>query len=66
MKIDTLKSEVVIPRPLEQQVLIGRGFFDLKLLQKKAMSVGEYKKTVEATEPPTRGKSTEAIEKDVV
>lgn len=53
----------MIPRPLEQQVQVGRGFYDLKLTQKKAMSVGEYRRLVEASGKTSRGKTTEEVEK---
>lgn len=63
--MDALTKDVMIPRPLEQQVMVGRGFFDLKFTQKKTMSIGDYKKLVDADNKMTRGKSTEEIEKQV-
>ena len=63
--IEEIKNELVIPRPLEQQVMVGRGFYDLKLLGKKPMLVGEYKKLVDKDAQKTKGRSAEEIEKTV-
>lgn len=60
-----MKKEMSIPRPLEQQVLVGRGFYDLRLSQKKTMLIGEYCKMVDEAGKVARGKTTEAVEKVV-
>ena len=56
----------VIPRPLEQQVNVGRGFYDLKLVQKKSMGLREYKQMVEKDSKQTKNKSLNQIENQVV
>jgi len=59
-------NSFVIPRPLEQQVQIGRGFYDLKLIQKKSIGLGEYKEMVEKDSKQTKNKSLNQIENQVI
>lgn len=65
MSIEAMKKELTIPRPLEQQVLVGRGFYDLRLVQRKAMTVGEYKALVDKDAKLVKGKRVEEVEKQV-
>jgi hypothetical protein len=64
LDIEGIKN-LTIPRPLEQQVQVGRGFFDLKLMQRKAMLVRDYKNRVDRDSRAVRGMSTEQVEKIV-
>lgn len=63
--IEEVKTGMVIPRPLEQQIMVGRGFFDLKLMGKKPMLIGDYKRLVDKDAKLVRGKSTEEVERGV-
>lgn len=66
-KFDSISIEealkiFVISRPLEQQIQIGRGFYDLKLVQKKAITLKQYKKLVDPNQKLIKGMSVPKIE----
>ena len=41
-------AELTVHRPIEQQVMSGKGFNELVLYQKKSMAVADYKALVDA------------------
>lgn len=64
-KIERLIDSLVIPHPLEQQIQVGRGFYDLKLVQRKALSAADYKRRVDSDAAVIRGKSSQEAERYV-
>ena len=65
MKLDEMLKKVVIPHPLEQQVFVGRDFYDLRLVQRKAMMMSEYKKLVDKDAQQIKGKTLLEVEQIV-
>ena len=65
LKFDNLLKTMTIPHPLEQQVFVGRDFYDLRLIQRKALLMGEYKKLVDKEALLIKGKSLVETEKFV-
>ena len=65
LKIDNLMKTMPIPHPLEQQVFVGRDFYDLRLIQRKALLMGDYKKIVDKDALLIKGKSLVETEKFV-
>lgn len=64
-KIQELLKTLTIPHPLEQQIQTGRGFYDLRLTSKKALSCSEYKKKVDEDAKFIKGLTPQQIERQV-
>ena len=64
-KIQDLLKTLVIPHPLEQQIQTGQGFYDLRLVQKKALSCADYKKMVDKDSEAIKGLTPPQIERHV-
>ena len=62
---EELIKELNIPRPLEQKINIGRGFYDLHLTQKKGMTCQEYKAKVDNDAKCVKNKSHQEVERIV-
>ena len=65
MKLDEMLKKVIIPHPLEQQVFVGRDFYDLRLIQRKALQMSEYKRLVDKDAQQIKGKGLLEVEQMV-
>lgn len=65
IKLEEMLRTVTIPHPLEQQVFVGRDFFDLRLIQRKAILMSEYKKLVDKDAQQLKGKGLLEVEQRV-
>lgn len=52
-------DNIVLKSPIEQNAYGRGGVYELLLIQKKSLTVGQYKKKVECFENITNGKSVE-------
>ena len=66
LSIQNALETTMIPRPLEQQVTIGRGFYDLNLIQKKSILLKDYQKLVEKDSNLAKNKPLIKIEENVL
>ena len=64
-KIQDLLQTLNIPHPLEQRIQVGRGFYDLKLIQRKGLSCSDYKKLVDNDSRVIRGMTPNDVERHV-
>lgn len=62
LSFDEAINNLMVHKPIEQQICKHKGFYELLLCQKKSMSVKDYKTLVEKSDFKTEGKSVEEIE----